>query len=339
MKYLKKLLIALLIAALCCTGFFPCLDNAVTVTAAAKTPLQRYGRLNVSGSHLTDREGNAVQLKGVSTHGLSWYPQYVNKKAFKTLRDKWGVEAVRLAMYTCEYNGYCTGGTQNQKDLKALIEKAVRYCDDLGLYVIIDWHILSDSDPNTYKKQANAFFKTMAKKYAGHENVIYEICNEPNGGTTWQQIRSYAKTIINTIRKQDKHAIIIAGTPTWCQDADAAAASPLKGSNIMYAFHYYAATHTDSYRKKLQAAIDAGLAVFVSEYGICEASGGGSINKTEADKWMKLLDKNKISCIAWNLSNKDEASALIRSSCTKTYGWKRSDLSASGKWVYDMLRK
>ncbi|MDE7313810.1 MAG: glycoside hydrolase family 5 protein [Eubacterium sp.] len=308
-------------------------------TAAAKTPLERYGRLNVSGSSLVDSSGNPVQLKGISTHGLSWYPQYVNKKAFQTLRDQWGIEVIRLAMYTAEYNGYCTGSAKNRNELKALIDKAVQYCDQLGLYVIIDWHILSDSNPNIYKKQAASFFKSMAKKYAGHKNVLYEICNEPNGDTTWNQVKSYAQTMIRTIRRQDPHAIIITGTPTWCQDADIAAASPLKGSNLMYAFHFYASTHTDDYRKKLQSAIDSGLPVFVSEFGICEASGSGTINKAEASRWIRLLDKHQVSYVAWNLSNKDEASALLKSSCTKTSGWKRSDLSETGTWIYDMLRK
>ena len=306
--------------------------------AAGKTPLERYGRLGVSGSRLTDNSGNPVQLKGVSTHGLSWYPQYVTKKAFRTLRDKWNADVVRLAMYTAEYNGYCTGSSQNRKELKALIDKAVRYCDELGLYVIIDWHILSDNHPDIYKKQAKAFFKSMARKYAEQGNVIYEIRNEPNGGVTWPQIRSYARTVIRTIRRYDKNGIIITGTPSWSQDVDIAASSPLKGSNLMYGFHYYASTHGEPYRQKLLQAVDAGLPVFVSEYGICEASGNGVIRREEAARWMELLDRNSISCVAWNLSNKDEASALIRTDCAKTDSWKRSELSASGKWVYDMMR-
>ena len=306
--------------------------------AAGKTPLERYGRLGVSGSRLTDNSGNPVQLKGVSTHGLSWYPQYVTKKAFRTLRDKWNADVVRLAMYTAEYNGYCTGSFRNRKELKALIDKAVRYCDELGLYVIIDWHILSDNHPDIYKKQAKEFFKSMARKYAEQGNVIYEICNEPNGGVTWPQIRSYARTVIRTIRRYDKNGIIITGTPSWSQDVDIAASSPLKGGNLMYGFHYYASTHGEPYRQKLLQAVDAGLPVFVSEYGICEASGHGVIRREEAARWMELLDRNSISCVAWNLSNKDEASALIRTDCAKTDSWKRSELSASGKWVYDMMR-
>ncbi len=333
----KKVIFILLLFVLLCShvpGF-----HTVSVRAAAKPPLARYGRLHVSGRRLVDSHGKTVQLKGVSTHGLSWYPQYVNKKAFQTLRDQWGAEVIRLAMYTAEYNGYCTGTKQNQKELKSLIDKAVRCCDELGLYVIIDWHIVSDSDPHTYQKEAKAFFQSMAKKYAGYKNVIYEICNEPNGGVTWAQICSYARPVIQAIRRQDAKAVIIVGTPTWSQDVDTAAAAPLKGKNLMYAFHYYASTHTDDMRKKLQAALDQGLAVFVTEYGICEASGNGMIKKNEANRWMKLLDQNKISCVAWNLSNKEEASALLKSTCAKTFGWKRSDLSESGKWVYDMMRK
>ena len=176
-------------------------EAPAVVSAAGKTPLERFGQLKVSGSHLVNEKGKAVQLRGISTHGLSWYPQYVNKKAFETLRDQWGIHAVRLAMYTAEYNGYCTGSAQNRKNLEALIDQAVGFCDDLGLYAVIDWHILSDSDPNTYKKQSKAFFKKMAQKYAGYNNIIYEICNEPNGSTTWPQIRSYADTVVRTDRK------------------------------------------------------------------------------------------------------------------------------------------
>ena len=208
----------------------------------AATPYAANGKLSVKGSKIVNSKGKTFVIKGVSTHGLSWFPAYVNKAAFKTLRDEWGVNTIRLAMYTAEYNGYCTGGAQNQKNLKKLIDQGVTYATDLGMYVIIDWHILSDGNPLTYKTQANAFFKEIAKKYAKNGNVLYEICNEPNGsGGTWKNIKSYANTIVKTIRSVNKDAIIIVGTPTWSQDVDTAAAGKITGySNIAYAFHFYA---------------------------------------------------------------------------------------------------
>lgn len=303
-------------------------------TALAATPVSSHGRLSVKGTKLVDAKGKTFQIKGVSTHGIAWYPEYVSKKAFKELRDKWGVNTVRLAMYTAEYNGYCTGGKQNQKALKNRINTGVKAATELGMYVIIDWHILSDGNPNTYKKQSIAFFKEMAKKYKGNKNVIYEICNEPNGGTSWKQIKSYAQAVIKEIRKIDKKAVILVGTPTWSQDVDVAAKSPIKGyKNIMYTLHFYANTHKSSYRSKAENAIKAGLPLLVSEFGICDASGGGGVNESEGNKWISFLNKHGIGYVAWNLSNKNESCALLQSKCNKKSGWTASDLSKSGKWL------
>ena len=330
MRKNKKIrILRILCAMLCCI----CLMGTLPVenVSAASTPVKKNGRLSVKGTRLVNSQGKTVVLKGVSTHGINWFPQYVNKAAFKTLRDNWGVNCIRLAMYTEEYNGYCFGG--NQAELRKLINNGVKYATELGMYVIIDWHILSDGNPAKNKKQAMSFFKYMAKKYKNQNNIFYEICNEPNGGTSWNTIKSYASSVIKTIRKYDKKNIILVGTPTWSQDVDVAADSPIKGySNIMYTFHFYAATHGDSYRQKVQAAIQKGLPVFVSEFGISESSGNGRIDKNEANKWIQFLKKNKISYVCWSLCNKNESCSLLKSSCSRTGNFKKSDLSQAGLW-------
>lgn len=322
-------MLRILCAMLCCIYLVGTLP--VANVSAASTPVKKNGRLSVKGTRLVNSQGRAVVLKGVSTHGINWFPLYVNKAAFKTLRDSWGVNCIRLAMYTEEYNGYCSGG--NQAELRKLINNGVKYATELGMYVIIDWHILSDGNPVKNKKQAMSFFKYMAKKYKNQNNIFYEICNEPNGGTSWNMIKSYASSVIKTIRKYDKKNIILVGTPTWSQDVDVAADSPIKGySNIMYTFHFYTATHGDSYRQKVQAAIQKGLPVFVSEFGISESSGNGRIDKNEANKWMQFLKKNKISYVCWSLCNKNESCSLLKSSCNRTGNFKKSDLSQAGLW-------
>lgn len=302
--------------------------------SAAATPLAEHGKLSVKNGRIVDSKGKDFQLKGVSTHGLSWFPEYVSKEAFQSLRDQWGANTVRLAMYTAEYNGYCTGSSANRTKLKKLVDTGVQAATDLGMYVIIDWHILSDNNPGTYQKESLAFFQEMAKKYKDYDNVIYEICNEPNGSTTWKQIKSYAQSVIAQIRKYDADGLIVVGTPTWSQDVDVAAKSPISGyGNIAYSFHFYAATHKSSYRNKLETAVKAGLPVLVTEFGISDASGNGSVSETEGDKWIKLLNQYQIGYVCWNLSNKNESSALLKSSTKKTSGWGVSDLSTSGKWL------
>lgn len=290
--------------------------------------------LSVKGTQLVNEKGKPVQLKGVSTHGLSWFPQYVNQKAFTNVKKNWNANTVRLALYTSEYNGYCTGDTANQKALEERIDKGIQYATNAGLYVILDWHILSDGNPRTYEKQAVRFFRKMASKYKNHTNVLYEICNEPNGGTSWSTIKAYAKKVIQAIRSQDKQAVILIGTPNWSQDVDIAAKSPIKGyRNLMYTLHFYAGTHGIDLRKKAKTALDRKLPLFVSEFGISEASGSGTLNQKEGKQWMKFLKSNQISYIGWNLSNKEESSALLKSSCTKTSAWKKADLSPWGKWL------
>lgn len=309
---------------------------ATTVLTESGTPVANHGELYVDGTQIKDKNGNAYQLKGVSTHGIAWFPEYVNKNAFQTLRDEWGVNVIRLAMYSDEYNGYCSGG--DQAYLKGLVENGVSYATELGMYVIIDWHVLGECDPNVHKADAKAFFEEMSAKYADYDNVIYEICNEPNGGTSWSSVKSYALEVIPIIKANNPNAIIIVGTPTWSQDVDTAANDPITGyTNIMYAVHFYADTHKDTIRNKVTTALSKGMPVFISEFGICDASGNGAINIGEANTWMSLIDSNGLSCCIWNLSNKNESSSLISSSCSKTSGWTTDDLSDEGKWYVAYL--
>lgn len=337
----KKIKILRGFALVCVLALGLCLTGGLQIAEAKTTTYYdaSAGRLHVKGTKLVDKKGHEVQLRGVSTHGLSWYPQYVNDKCFAKLHDKWGANVVRLAMYTEEYNGYCSGDAKNRSDLKKLIKKGVRLAKKHKMYVIVDWHILSDGNPNSHKKEAKAFFREMSREFKGYNNVIYEICNEPNNGTSWKEIKSYARSVISTIRKNDKKAVIVVGTPTWSQDVDQAAIDPIKGDNIMYALHFYAATHKTDLRNKMTAAINKGLPVFVTEYGICDASGNGAIDKREADRWIQTMDEYGVSYIAWNLSNKQESSSIIKSSCPKVSGFKKSELSDEGRWLYHLLRK
>ena len=198
----------------------------------AFTPFGQHGALHVENGKLTDADGNTVQLYGMSTHGIAWFPQYINYDSFRTLRDDWNTNCIRLAMYTAEYGGYCAGGDKEQ--LKQLVRDGVSYATELGMYVIVDWHILSDCDPNQNKDEAIAFFREMVEAFADNDNVLYEICNEPNGGTSWDSIKSYAEEVIPVIRAQKPDAVILVGTPTWSQEIDKAAASPLDDSCLLY---------------------------------------------------------------------------------------------------------
>lgn len=301
------------------------------------TYAEQNGGLHVSGTRLLNESDRPVQLLGVSTLGLAWYPEFVNEEAFRTLRDDWGANVIRLAMYTCEEGGYMTGGDRSA--LLSLMDKGVRICRSLGMYVILDWHILSDGDPNTHADAAEEFFRLVSAKYADQPHVIYELCNEPNGPTvTWDVVKHYAQRILPVIRANAPKALVLCGTPNWSQDVDLAAADPLADENLMYVLHFYAATHTDALRGKAESAIEQGAPIFISECSICDASGNGEIDYASAEAWRDLIDRRGLSCVAWSLSNRDESSALIRADSRKTSYWTEDDLTDTGRWFRGMIR-
>lgn len=269
----------------------------------------------------------------MSTHGIAWFPDYINFDTFKFLRDEWNTNCIRLAMYTAENGGYCTGG--NKDYIKGLVKKGVDYATQLGMYVIIDWHILSDQTPLAHKDEALKFFDEMSKLYADRGNVLYEICNEPNGSGSWQDVTAYANEVIPVIRKNSPNSVILVGTPTWSQDIDRALAAPLNFNNIMYSLHFYAATHTDWLRSRMESCIQSGLPVFVTEFGTCDASGNGGVDINQSNQWKELIERYNTSYMCWNLANKNESSSIINAGCSKLYGWTDSDLSQQGKWIRD----
>lgn len=300
------------------------------------TPYGIHKALSVKDGDLVDSRGEKYQLYGMSTHGIGWFPQYVNIDTFKTLRDDWNTNCVRLALYTAEYNGYSTGG--DKANLKEIVKNGVNYATELGMYVIVDWHILSDQNPNVHKSDAIDFFKEISAFYKDYDNIIYEICNEPNGNGDWNSIKAYANEVIPVIRANDGNAVIIVGTPCWSQEIDKPLNDPLKFDNIMYSLHFYAATHKDFLRQRLEACRAKNLPVFISEFGICDASGNGSNDFNEMTKWKELIDKYNISYMNWNLANKNETSSAIASNCNRVYGWSEAELSDSGKWIRNCFK-
>lgn len=302
------------------------------------TPVSQHGQLSVKNGQLVDKSGKGYQLRGMSTHGLTWFPEFVNESAFKTLRDDWNTNVVRLAMYVDEWgNGQCYMG--NKSGSLELLEKGVDICIKLDMYVIIDWHVLNPGDPSKYTNEAKSFFEKVSKRYAKYPNVIYEICNEPNGGASWSgNIKPYAEKIIPVIRKNAPNSVIIVGTPTWSQEIDKPLSDPLSYKNVMYAFHFYAATHA-GLRSNVENCVAQGLPVFVSEFGTCDASGGGANDFNETQKWLSYFDKQGISYCNWSICNKDETCSVLRPGTSANGNWSESDLTENGKWMRNWFRK
>ena len=77
-----------------------------------------YGWLQVVGAQLLSEKGDVVQLKGMSSHGMQWYPELINETSLTHLRDEWKSNLVRLAMYT-EEGGYVHDPSVKEEVIRA----------------------------------------------------------------------------------------------------------------------------------------------------------------------------------------------------------------------------
>ena len=292
---------------------------------SAVTPVEHNGQLkiNVSTGKMVNKNNYPVQLRGMSSHGVQWFPEFLNPTAFTALRDNWGADIVRLSMYIQE-GGY----ESDPAGFTAKMDNWINQVTAAGLYVLIDFHQLKPSDPNANIEYAKTFFEHMAITHNSKNNIFYEICNEPNNETstvTWSMIKSYANTIIPIIRKYDTHNVIVVGTAEWDQRPDQVIGSkvsdPLGGDNVLYTVHFYAGSHGSFELDYVKQAVAAKIPVIVTECGTQLATGDGANNFTESAKWFDYLDANKISWVNWNFSNDSRTGAVFNkaNSVSKTY--------------------
>jgi aryl-phospho-beta-D-glucosidase BglC (GH1 family) len=296
-----------------------------------QTPVARYGQLSVRGAELITGSGAPVVLRGQAFGWDNWWPQYYNADVVQWLRDDWCVDVVRPAMGIEPDGAYLSNPAASKQRITTVVEAAI----EAGVYVIIDWHA-----HNLHQAEAVAFFADMAERYGKQPHVLYEIFNEPEKDETWQQVKDYAIAVITAIRQHDPDNVVIVGSPEWDQRIDTVAADPLRQQiNVVYSVHFYAGTHGRWLRDRTQAAINAGIPVFVSESSGAEASGQGKINYEEWKAWIDFMEKNRVSWLNYSVSDKaGETISVLKPGARTSGGWSDAELTESGQYVRELLR-
>jgi endoglucanase len=302
--------------------------------ASAQTPVAKNGALHVEGGQIVNQHGVPPQLRGISFSWSIWQGRkYYNTDVVDWLASDFKVSVIRAAMAVQPDHGYLQEPDSQKQLIVNVIDEAVKD----GIYVLIDWH---DHNGYLHIPQSKQFFAEMAKKYKGVPNVIYEIWNEPER-IGWDTVKNYAVQVITEIRKYDPDNLIIVGSPHWDQDVDVAAADPITGfKNIAYSFHFYASdpSHQDKLRAKGDLAIKRGLPLFITEWGVGEASGNGAFNMDENITWMKWVAANKLSWANWNITDKQETTAILEPGAPTNGGWTNDQLTPAGSYIRNVIR-
>ena len=303
------------------------------------TPVARNGQLRVCGTKLCNQQGQPVQLRGMSTHGIQWFPSCYNNAAFDALATDWRADVVRISMYIQE-DGYET----NPRLFTDRVHSYIEQVSARGMYVIVDWHMLDPGDPNYNLSRARTFFTEIAQRHGGKPNVLYEVANEPSG-VSWSSIKSYAEQIIPVIRAQDPDGVVLVGTRAWSSLGVSEGANEsevvnnqVNATNIMYTFHFYAASHGQSYLDTLSRAADR-VPMFVTEFGTQTASGDGTNDFNRAQQYLNLMATKQISWVNWNFSDDFRSGAVFTTgTCPNGPYAGTSRLKPAGSWIRDRIR-
>ena len=295
------------------------------------TLVQKHGLLQVNGNRIVDKDNEPVCFAGNSFFWSNdnWGGErFYKSEVVSWLKLDWKATIVRAAMGVEDPGGYLDNNVSNKNRVITIVDAAI----DEGLYVIIDWHSHHAED-NT--NEAVSFFEEMADLYGEYDNVIYEIYNEPLDVSWSATIKPYADSVISAIRAIDPDNLIVVGTPEWSQRVDLAAADPITNySNIAYTLHFYTIYHQQWLRDRASAALDDGIALFITEWG----SIGYSQVDFEANEWMTWCFENKISHCNWAVNDKEEEWSILVPGASTSGGWDDDDLTDAGKLAKNIIK-
>ena len=311
-------------------------------------PVSQYGQLQagknsqgkgrIYGSCEGVKDGAEVQVKGMSLY-WSMVPkatEFWTSEGISTMVRDMNIQIVRAAMGTNSNDWWgCKDGSENGDKCEHirgyavdaefqtnLMNTVVQAAIDNDIYVIIDWH---SHEAHTEVSNATKFFTEMAQKWGQYDHVIFELYNEPIEAS-WGTVKEYAEKIVPVIRQYSDNLILV-GNRYYDQNPQEAIGNTVSGDNIAYTFHYYANTHCWSGMKddrvnacegaNAQQAIDAGLSLFVSEWGTANADGGGDPNQGRNTSWQNWMDGNLLSWANWSASKVEEGTAAFQSSSNR----------------------
>ena len=320
---------------------------ALILTISCAQPVNTVPSLKVEGTSLY-QEGIAepVVCCGISYGWHNLWPRFYNGSSLRNLKEQTGVNFFRAAIgsddYALEWNPGCAQGYLDDKDLAlkcfdALAEAAI----ENGSYLIADWH-----SHITHPEAAKEFFIYVATKYADCPNIVYELFNEPvcfsfeenrsyaDLGNPeamrayWKHLKAYSEELIEIITSiSTVHPLILVGCPSWDQRIDLPAENPITSyDNVMYTVHFYAGTHKKELRDACDAALDAGIPIFLSECASCDASGDGDMDLESWKEWTDWSVENNISRIIWSVGDKHETCSFFT-----------PEASSEGPWTEDVV--
>ncbi len=235
--------------------FFACLQMR-----AQEAPSLEY--IYVQGNKFVNQPGETMVFHGVNIrdpHNLEMEGHW-SYAHFQKAKE-WGANVIRIPVHPSAWR------TRGQEEYLKLIDQAVEWARELGIYLIIDWHSIGNlkdekfQNPmyNTTEQETNAFWFAVSKRYALEPVVaMYELFNEPTvsgdrfGEMTWDEWRQINEKLIRTIRVNHPAAVVLVAGFNWAYDLKDVKENPIHAEGIAYVSHPYPQKVKPPYAPKWQ---------------------------------------------------------------------------------------
>jgi hypothetical protein len=300
--------------------------------------------ISVSGDRFVDPTGKPMLFRGVNIADPDKIESqgHWSKDFFVKVKDT-GATVVRIPVHPAAWRG------RGAKDYLVLLDQAVQWSTDLGMYVDIDWHSIGNlhaglfQDPmyETSLTETMNFWRTMAAHYNGNHTVaFFELFNEPTlfrgrlGTMTWEQWREINEDMISLIRAYDKDTIPLVAGLDWAYDLTPLRISPIRAENIGYVTHPYPNKRPQPWPPKWEEDFGFAAATYpmiATEIGFSTRYGPKNEGLEYGAEITKYLESKGIGWIVWCF-DPQWGPTMITS-------WDTFELTDQGKFFSDAMHK
>ena len=300
---MKSILIIITLAAFIC--------NTVQVNSKSLP------KVHVDGKNIVTETGKVIRLKGVSfsdpdklEHDGQW-----NKAYFQEARN-WGCNAVRFAVHPTRLND------RGWDAYFELMDKGVKWAEELEMYVIIDWHSIGNLNTekfsnkmyNTTWDETIKFWKTTAKRYKGNPTVaVYELFNEPTneggklGELSWGTWKPSLEKIIDAVATIDDEKIFLVAGMNWGYFLNEVIENPVARKNVAYCTHPYPQKREKPWEPQWEedwGSVADTYPIIATEFGFMGADERGAhipciSDESYGEAIISYFDKKGISYTVW----------------------------------------
>ena len=205
--------------------------------------------ISVKKNKFVDEGGKTVVFRGLNFSDPDkliknghWHKAHFEKA------KSWGANVIRLPIHPIAWE------SRGSDAYLALLDDAVRWSNELGMYLIFDWHSMGSIFESVYQHQmyetdevqTRRFWQSVAFRYKGVSTVaFYELFNEPTDGDgrfgklEWPKWKAFNESLIDQIYAYDENVVVLVAGFDWAYDLSGAKGNLIDRKNVAYVSHPY----------------------------------------------------------------------------------------------------